>query len=61
MEEDKSFEIKFIIKKGNIATKVETKNISPQECLGLLDIAKQQILNSLDASKKEVFRRSQSE
>lgn len=61
MEEEKTFEVKFVIKKGNIATKVETKNISPHECVGLLEIAKQQILNGLGASKKEVFRESKNE
>jgi len=61
MEQEKSFEVKFAIKNGNIATKVETKNISPQECVGLLEIAKQQIIKDLESNKKEVFRGSKNE
>ena len=61
MEQERIFELKFIIKDGNIATKVETKNISPQECVGLLEIAKQQIIKDLEANKKEVFRGTQNE
>jgi len=61
MEQEKSFEVKFVIKNGNIATKVETKNISPQECVGLLEIAKQQIIKDLESNKKEVFRGSKNE
>jgi len=55
------FEVKFVIKNGNIGTKVETKNISPQECVGLLEIAKQQIIKDLEKSKKELFRGSKNE
>jgi hypothetical protein len=61
MKEEKSFMVKFIVKEGNIATKVETNNIPPQECIGLLEIAKQQLLKSLEEKRKEVFRSSKNE
>jgi hypothetical protein len=61
MKEEKSFMVKFIVKEGNIATKVETNNIQPQECIGLLEIAKQQLLKSLEEKRKEVFRSSKNE
>jgi len=54
--EEKIFEVKFIVKDGKMATKISSKNIAPQETIGLLEIAKQQILDGLKQNKKEVFR-----
>ena len=56
MSEDKIFAIKFVVKDGKIATKMSSKNMAPQETLGLLEIAKQQILDGLKENKKEIFR-----
>ena len=53
--EEKVFALKFVVKDGNIATKVRSKNISPHESIGLLEIAKQQLLDSLKRNKKEFF------
>ena len=61
MEEDKVFIIKFMVKEGKMATKMSSKNMTPQESVGLLEIAKQQILDGLKENKKEIFRGSQDE
>ena len=53
--------VKFVVKNGKMATKMSSRNISPQETLGLLEIAKQQILDGLKQNKKEVFRGSKDE
>ncbi len=61
MSEDKIFVIKFIVKDGKMATKMSSKNMAPQETVGLLEIAKQQILDGLKENKKEIFRGSKDE
>jgi len=61
MVEEKEFSVKFVVKDGKMATKVSSKNMSPQESIGLLEIAKQQILDGLKVNKKELFRGSQEE
>lgn len=61
MGEDKVFVIKFVVKNGKMATKMSSKNLAPQETVGLLEIAKQQILDGLKENKKEVFRGSRNE
>ncbi|MBL7051472.1 MAG: hypothetical protein ISS01_00110 [Nanoarchaeota archaeon] len=58
MSEDKIFMVKFVVKEGKMATKMTSKNMSPQETIGLLEVAKQQILDGLKTQKKEVFRGS---
>ena len=50
------FELKFIIKDGRIATKMASKNMQIQEKLGLLDIAKQQLLDEVKKTKRDLFR-----
>ncbi|MDP3727944.1 MAG: hypothetical protein Q8R18_00675 [bacterium] len=56
MSESKVFVIKFVVKDGKMATKMSSKNMAPQETVGLLEIAKQQILDGLKENKKEIFR-----
>ncbi len=58
MVEEKEFIVKFIVKDGKMATKMSSKNMTPQESIGLLEIAKQQILDGLKENKKEMFRGS---
>jgi hypothetical protein len=53
---DKLFMVKFVVKNGKMATKMSSKNMSPQETVGLLEIAKQQVLDGLKTNKKEVFK-----
>ena len=43
----KSFLLKFDLTPGNIQTQMKTQNISPQEAIGLLEMAKDQILDNL--------------
>ena len=47
--------VKFNMVEGNIQTQMQNKNVSLQEALGLLDMAKFQILETLAKGKKEVF------
>jgi len=51
----KSFLLKFDIIPGNIQTQMKTQNISPQEAIGLLEMAKDQILDSLKKGRKNIF------
>jgi len=58
MEEKKierAFAVKFNIQQNNIQTQMQTKNVSPQEAIGLLEMAKDQILDNLKKGRKEVF------
>jgi hypothetical protein len=55
MEKEKSLVIKMKIKNGNINTGVQSKNISPQEAVGLLEMVKDQFLDKLRKSKKDFF------
>jgi len=52
---DRTFEIKFRIIEGNIQTEIKQKNVSPQEAIGLLEMAKSQILDNLAQGRKEIF------
>jgi len=58
MNKEKVFAIKFSLDKGNIKTQIHSKNISPQEAIGLLDIAKDQILENVRKGRKEIFKSS---
>ena len=53
---NKVFAIKFDIKPNNIQTQIQNQNVSPHEALGLLEMAKQQILDNLKKSTKEIFK-----
>ena len=52
---DKSFAIRFSIEQENIQTEMHTQNVSPQEALGLLEMAKSQILDNIAKRRKEIF------
>ena len=47
--------IRFDITEDNIKTSMKTENVSPQEVLGLLDMAKDQILDNLKQGRKDIF------
>ena len=51
----KSFLLRFDINPGNIQTQMKTQNISPQEAIGLLEMAKGQILDNLKKGRKDIF------
>ena len=53
MENEKSLAIKMKIVKGNISTGIQSKNISPQEAIGLLDVVKDQFLERLRKNRKD--------
>jgi hypothetical protein len=51
----KNLILRFDIDNGNIKTSMKTENVSPQEALGLLEMAKDQILDNLKKSRKDIF------
>ena len=54
----KQFVIKFDVQENNIQTSMQTNNVSPQEALGLLDMAKDQILEGVKKNRKNIFHAS---
>jgi len=58
MDKEKVFAIKFSIEDGNIKTQIHSKNINSQEAVGLLEIAKDQILDNIRKGRKENFKSS---
>ena len=54
-EKKKLLLLRFDITEDNIKTSMKTDNVSPQEPLGLLDMAKDQILDNLKKSRKDIF------
>ncbi|MFH1972431.1 MAG: hypothetical protein ABIJ18_03045 [archaeon] len=54
--EEKEFNIKFQIRDGRIATKMTSKNMQVQEKIGLLEIAKQQVLDEVRKTKRDIFK-----
>ncbi len=52
---DRLFEVKFRIVNNNIQTEMKQKNVSPQEAIGLLEMAKNQIMENLSKGRKEIF------
>ena len=53
--------LRFDVSKNNIKTSMKTQNISPQETIGLLEMAKSQILDNLKKGRKDVFSMSKKE
>ena len=51
---DREFAIKFVLKE-NISTQMQIKNVSPQEAIGLLEMAKDQIMENVRKGRKNVF------
>jgi len=51
----KSFILRFDIADGNIKTSMKTEEISPPEAIGLLEMAKDQILDNLKKGRKDIF------
>ena len=54
-EKKKLLLLRFDITEDNIKTSMKTENVSPQEALGMLDMAKDQILDNLKKSRKDIF------
>ena len=52
---NKAFLLRFDVTEKNIKTTMKTHNVSPQEAIGLLEMAKSQILDNLKKSRKDIF------
>lgn len=52
---EKEFAVRFRIVEGNIETQMKQQNVSPQEAIGLLEMAKSQLLENLSKNRKDVF------
>ena len=60
-QEEKIFSVRFVIRDKGIQTQMQTKHVSHQEMIGLLEMAKDEILDNLKAGRKQVFRASKKE
>lgn len=54
--EKKAFLLRFDLNHNNIQTQMKTQNVSPQEAIGLLEMAKDQILDNLKKGRKDIFK-----
>ena len=52
---NKMFILRFDVSDKNIKTSMKTENISPQECIGMLEMAKAQILDNLKKKRQDIF------
>lgn len=52
---EKEFAVRFKIINNNIETQMKQQNVSPQEAIGLLEMAKAQLLEGLSKNRKDVF------
>lgn len=60
-DNERLFGVKFIIDEPNIQIQMSQHKVSPQEAIGLLEMAKRQLLDSLARNKKDVFNASRGE
>ena len=51
----KAFLLRVDIESSNIQTTMKTQNVSPQEAIGFLEMAKDQILDNLKQGRKDIF------
>jgi hypothetical protein len=54
-DNEKVFLLRVDVKESNIQTSMNTQNVSPQEVIGYLEMAKDQILDNLKQGRKDVF------
>ena len=54
-EEQKIFMLRVDVMESNIQTSMKTQNVSPQEVIGFLEMAKDQILDNLKQGRKDIF------
>ncbi|MBL7056531.1 hypothetical protein ISS07_06465 [Candidatus Woesearchaeota archaeon] len=50
--------LRFDVDPKNIKTSMKTENVSPQEAIGLLEMAKDQILENLRKGRNDIFQMS---
>ncbi|MAG91045.1 hypothetical protein CMO83_00040 [Candidatus Woesearchaeota archaeon] len=55
MASEKVFVLRVDVRQNNIQTSMKTQNVSPQEVIGYLEMAKDQILDNLKQGRKDVF------
>lgn len=54
-EEPKIFLLRVDVMTSNIQTSMKTQNVTPQEAIGFLEMAKDQILDNLKQGRKDIF------
>ena len=52
---EKIFVLRVDVQPNNIQTSMKTQNVTPQEAIGFLEMAKDQILDNLKQGRKDVF------
>ena len=55
MEEQKIFLLRVDVSQNNIQTTMKTQNVTPQEVIGYLEMAKDQILDNMKQGRKDIF------
>ena len=55
MAEQKVFLLRVDVVPNNIQTSMKTQNVTPQEAIGFLEMAKDQILDNLKQGRKDIF------
>ena len=55
MSNEKIFVLKVDVQPNNIQTSMKTQNVTPQEAIGFLEMAKDQILDNLKQGRKDIF------
>lgn len=55
MTNQKAFLLKVDVVANNIQTTMKTQNVTPQEAIGFLEMAKDQILDNLKQGRKDIF------
>ncbi len=51
----KAFLLRVDVMPNNIQTSMKTQNVTPQEAIGFLEMAKDQILDNLKQGRKDIF------
>ena len=54
-EEQKVFLLRVDVMTNNIQTSMKTQNVTPQEAIGFLEMAKDQILDNVKQGRKDIF------
>ena len=54
-DEQKIFLLRVDVSQNNIQTSMKTQNVTPQEVIGFLEMAKDQILDNLKQGRKDIF------
>ena len=53
--DQKAFLLRVDVASSNIQTTMKTQNVTPQEAIGFLEMAKDQILDNLKQGRKDIF------